>query len=85
MSIGKLTQLTQPCLVIAGEQDSLTPPSAVETVHGHLSHSSYVCIPHVGHMVPVEQPELFYRHLDQALDHWQGAAPPLTLPSTEGA
>jgi pimeloyl-ACP methyl ester carboxylesterase len=79
-----LATLPQPCWVIAGEQDSLTPPNAVETVHRHLAHSSYVCIPNTGHMIPIEQPERFYQQVDAALEHWQAAAPPLTLSSIEG-
>ena len=80
----QLANLSQPGLAIAGEQDRLTPPSSVETVHRHLAHSSYVCIPNAGHMIPVEQPEPFYRHIDAALDHWY-AASPLTLSSMQGA
>jgi pimeloyl-ACP methyl ester carboxylesterase len=80
-----LTMLSQPCWVIAGEQDRLTPPTAVATVHRHLAHSHYVCIPNAGHMIPIEQPELFYHQVDAALEHWQAAAPPLSLFSTQGA
>jgi pimeloyl-ACP methyl ester carboxylesterase len=80
-----LTTLSQPGWVIAGEQDSLTPPTAVATVHRHLAHSNYVCIPNTGHMIPIEQPELFYHQVDAALEHWQAAAPPLSLFSTQGA
>lgn len=64
----RLASLSLPCWVIAGEDDTLTPPTTVAVIHRHLSQSHFFCIPSTGHMVPIEQPEHFYGCIDQALE-----------------
>lgn len=63
----QLADLTMPCTVIAGEQDTLTPPDGVAKIHQALPQSEFVCIPNTGHMIPVEQPERFYAEVDRLL------------------
>ncbi|WP_204137019.1 alpha/beta fold hydrolase [Halomicronema sp. CCY15110] len=73
---GQLGQLTQPGLVIAGEQDTLTPPATVAAIHQHYPHSRFVCVPNTGHLIPVEQPEPFYRQIDAALARLSASVAP---------
>lgn len=63
----QLEALSQPCLVIAGADDRLIPPTTVAAIHHHLPQSRFVCIPSTGHMIPIEQPHSFYRCLDEVL------------------
>lgn len=54
-----LGTITCPTLVVAGEQDVITPPAAMERIHRAIPGSRYVVIPSAGHLAPVEQPSVF--------------------------
>lgn len=62
-----LKNLDIPTLVIAGTEDALTPPAAVREVAAHIAGAELVEIEGAGHIIPVEQPETFYRTIDQFL------------------
>jgi proline iminopeptidase len=55
----KLAGVRQPTLVIVGEQDWLTPPSASRALAACLPNSELVVIPDAGHFAFVEQPDRF--------------------------
>jgi len=56
-----------PCLVVAGSADALTNPEAVRQVSRCVPGSRFVMVEGAGHMIPVEQPAVFYGHLDEFL------------------
>ncbi len=47
-----------PCLVISGEKDALVPPEAALRL-ANLYRGQHVCLPEVGHSIPVEAGEVF--------------------------
>ncbi len=53
-SLGKIELAT---LILAGENDTATPPARSERMKARIHHSKLVTIPHTGHMSPVEEPE----------------------------
>jgi 3-oxoadipate enol-lactonase len=46
------------CLVISGEKDALVPPEAARRL-AHLYRGQHICLPELGHSVPVEAGEVF--------------------------
>lgn len=53
----RLSDITQPALVLCGEQDRMTPPRYAEYLAQHLPQAQLVIIPQAGHMVMLEQPD----------------------------
>ncbi|MCU0566853.1 MAG: alpha/beta fold hydrolase [Oculatellaceae cyanobacterium Prado106] len=64
----QLQRLHQPCWVMAGADDRLTPPALAQQVQDHLPNSKFIILPDTGHMMPIEQPEPFYQWIDAFLD-----------------
>jgi len=58
-----------PTLVIVGEEDTLTPPSISEAMHGAIAGSELVRIPAAGHLSNLEQPAAFNAALARFLSH----------------
>ena len=55
----QLPGISQPILVVVGEQDWLTPPTASEDLAQHLPNAQLLNLPDAGHFAFIEQPELF--------------------------
>ncbi|MDP8244567.1 MAG: alpha/beta hydrolase [Candidatus Hinthialibacter antarcticus] len=55
-SLVTLESIIAPTLIIVGEEDILTPPSAAETMHQKIPTSELVLIKKAGHLSPLEQP-----------------------------
>jgi pimeloyl-ACP methyl ester carboxylesterase len=64
-----LARITQPAIVITGEQDRLTPPKYAAYLQEHLPRATLALIPEAGHCVPVERP----RAVAEALAAWLAA------------
>jgi 3-oxoadipate enol-lactonase/4-carboxymuconolactone decarboxylase len=62
---GELAIYKGPCLVIAGSEDALTKPADVRRVAECIPGSNFVLVEGAGHMIPVEQPTVFFAHLDR--------------------
>jgi 3-oxoadipate enol-lactonase len=58
-SIDLLPGITCPTLVIAGEQDTLTPPPVAQEYASRIAGAQFVVIQHAGHLTNLEQPEAF--------------------------
>ena len=58
-----------PTLIVVGEEDTLTPPTASEEMHRGIAGSELVRIPQAGHLSNLEQPELFTAALAAFLTH----------------
>jgi pimeloyl-ACP methyl ester carboxylesterase len=70
-----LPKITVPTLVIVGEEDIVTPPSASEFLVKNIAGASLVKIPGAGHLTNIEKPEAFNAALGPFLDrHAQRAS-----------
>ena len=56
--------LRMPVLCIAGEEDTVIPPGAVEVLASLIPGARYVSVPKAGHSVYWERPETFNRLVD---------------------
>jgi pimeloyl-ACP methyl ester carboxylesterase len=63
-----LARITQPAIIITGEQDRLTPPKYGLFLQEHLPHATLAVIPDAGHRVPIEQPGAVAEALSVWLD-----------------
>ncbi|GGH22270.1 hydrolase [Alsobacter metallidurans] len=66
-----LKNVTQPALVLVGEQDAITPLVQAEEMHGLLPDAELVVVPQSGHLSSLEQPE----HVLDALTAWLARIP----------
>jgi 3-oxoadipate enol-lactonase len=58
-SSSTLLQITQPALVIHGEDDQIVPLEEARAMQKIIPNSRFVIIPQAGHLVNLEQPSLF--------------------------
>jgi len=65
---GSLSQIKVPTLVIAGEEDLVTPPQELEILAKGISDSTLSLIPGAGHFSMLENPVAFNRILRGFLD-----------------
>ena len=63
-----LPRIAAPTLVVAGEKDTLTPPTGMEEIAALIPGAELRRIPDTGHMIPVEQPERLAALLDAFLN-----------------
>jgi pimeloyl-ACP methyl ester carboxylesterase len=68
-STALLSSIHVPTLVLVGDEDTVTPPSASEEMHHAIAGSELVRIPQTGHLSNLEQPELFNAALAAFLTH----------------
>lgn len=59
-----------PTLILVGDQDGVTPPSAAEAMQARIPGSHLGVIPDAGHMSNLENPALFNQALIQFLDEF---------------
>jgi pimeloyl-ACP methyl ester carboxylesterase len=62
-----LSRLARPTLVIAGEEDVLTPVADAEALQRQVERSRLVTLPRAGHLSSLETPEEFSRALSDFL------------------
>jgi len=62
-----LATIAFPTLVIAGEQDVLTPPNVAQEYASNIPNAQFVVIPNAGHLSNLEQPEAFLQALNSFL------------------
>jgi 3-oxoadipate enol-lactonase len=65
---GSLSQIKLPTLVIAGEEDRVTPPQESQILAEGISSSTLALIPGAGHFSMLDSPVAFNRILRQFLD-----------------
>ncbi len=54
-----VSEIDVPCLVVAGDEDTMAPLVAVRELHDALPNSKWCLIEHTGHMMNIEKPEEF--------------------------
>ena len=64
----RLPEIKLPTLVLCGEEDQLTPVKYSRYLHENIVSSRLVLIPHAGHMVMAEQPDVLSRATKAFLD-----------------
>jgi 3-oxoadipate enol-lactonase len=64
-----LAAIHVPTLIIAGDEDIITPPALSEKMHAGIPGSNLVIIPSAGHVSSIERPEAFNSALANFLDH----------------
>ncbi len=69
----RLGGIELPTRVIVGAEDPSTPPAAAEVIHRGIAGSDLVVVPGVSHMLHVEEPETFNRHVLEFLDRQTSA------------
>jgi pimeloyl-ACP methyl ester carboxylesterase len=65
-----LPRIQVPTLVIVGEEDTVTPPSASEFLVRNITGAALVKIPGAGHLTNLEKPEAFNSALGSFLDRY---------------
>ena len=55
---GELEQIKNPILLLIGDQDRLNPPRVLKQARGRIPQIETEIIPHAGHMLSLEQPEV---------------------------
>src|SRR5689334_3013919 len=55
--MGELGRVTQPALIVVGDQDRMTPPKYAAYLRDHLPNAMMVTVPDAGHFVAVEAPD----------------------------
>ena len=63
-----LESLRVPALVLVGEDDVMTSPSAAEQMHAAIRGSTLVRVPDAGHMSNLENPDAFNEAMREFLD-----------------
>ncbi len=63
-----LSRITVPTLLLAGEEDALTPPSLMRAMHEKIRHSELCIISGAGHVSNLESPDEFNKFLLQFLE-----------------
>jgi 3-oxoadipate enol-lactonase/4-carboxymuconolactone decarboxylase len=64
----ELKTITTPTLVVAGREDTATPPAHARALTDGIPGAALVEIPHAGHLAPVEQPRAVLRALQSHLE-----------------
>lgn len=58
-----LKKLRVPCLIFAGDNDFFTPANEMKNVAKQIPNSKFVIVPNAGHLINMEQPEIFNKFL----------------------
>jgi 3-oxoadipate enol-lactonase len=56
-----------PTLIVAGDEDTLIPPADMESMHQKISGSEFHLVKQSGHLINLEQPEIFHTHFKNFL------------------
>lgn len=63
----RLPEIKLPTLVLCGEEDQLTPVKYSRYLHENITTSRLILIPHAGHMVMAEQPDMLNKAIESFL------------------
>jgi 3-oxoadipate enol-lactonase len=63
-----LAQITVPVLCMGAEHDKTAPSAVLEKLATKLSHGHFENLPDVGHLAPMENPELFCKTVENFLN-----------------
>jgi 3-oxoadipate enol-lactonase len=60
--------LQQPTLCLAAEFDKTAPPLVLEKLAAKLPKGDYYCLPALGHLAPLENPEMFCKAIENFME-----------------
>jgi len=63
-----LGQIRIPVLVVAGDDDQITPPAGMQAMARAMPGARFMLIPEAGHLSPLEQPEPVNRAIERFLN-----------------
>ena len=63
-----LGQIRIPVLVVAGDDDQITPPEGMQAMARAIPGARFILIAEAGHLSPLEQPECVNRAIERFLD-----------------
>jgi len=63
----EISSINCPTLILVGNEDQTCPPGQSEEIRDLIKESSLIRISDCGHMIPVEQPEIFCAHISSFL------------------
>ena len=66
--LSRISEISVPCLVMVGQEDSSLPTSRSKLIHEGIKNSEYVEIPGAGHLSALEQPEQVNAAMGSFLD-----------------
>lgn len=66
---GRLAQIALPTLILAGEQDKMTPPALSQELERGIPNSELALLAQAGHMLLMEKPERSAELIDAWLKH----------------
>lgn len=64
-----LSKISVPALLIVGEQDAVTPPSAARAMHERIPNSKLHLVANAAHMSNLENPIIFNEHLARFVEN----------------
>lgn len=63
LSSEDLSKITNPCLLIWGEEDRVVPIQVGKRLHEELKHSHFIVLKETGHLLPEERPKEVYQQM----------------------
>jgi 3-oxoadipate enol-lactonase len=60
----QLQAITVPTLCLAAEHDKTAPPAMMEKLAAKLPNAKYYCLPALGHLAPIEDPQQFCQAIE---------------------
>lgn len=73
--VHRLAQVQAPALIVAGEQDTLTPVRLSEIMQERMPLAELVVVPRGSHVAPLEKPELVNAHVMRFVADCNGSLP----------
>jgi len=70
--MGRLSEVRCPTLVVCGEDDRLSPPKYAHFLKDNIPGAKLALVPHAGHMVMLEQPEVVNQAIEEFLSATEG-------------
>ncbi|HWO41733.1 MAG TPA: alpha/beta hydrolase [Candidatus Eisenbacteria bacterium] len=70
ITYSKLETIRLPTLLMAGDQDLVTPPWVMRRQLAHIPGAKFILVPEASHSIAWEQPEAFNRHVLEFIKQW---------------
>ena len=77
--VSEIPRIRAPMLIVVGENDVTCPPACSAQLHASIAQSRLCTVPDCAHLVPIEQPHAFSRHV-LAFLHEERSPPAVTPP-----
>lgn len=78
-ALARLHEVEAPTAIVVGDDDFICSPAQALRIHLRIKGSKLVVVPEAGHFPWLEQPDLFYAGLEDALRHLGAFAAPAAV------